>query len=272
MKSYDIDEIIEICKAQDYGFVCLTDQRGAELIPYNSRNSAFERLEEIKTRLNSPALKDGVYIVKCKHTNRKTALSDDYLIYKGEKLSEPAIITPQMITHEVLTYDSALKFQVRIKELELEVESLKRDLNEANNLISELETELETKTVLSEEEEEAEKPSTMETAKEFLSELIAIGAPLIDKHFDLRQQALNLEAQKLLRGGYSQRSKPQQPQQNPQEVAKIKAVENWIKSKENDEEIYNSLIAIYNNSSDLNQFLELLKNNDLNLYNELTAI
>lgn len=214
MKSYNIEEIIDICNNQGYGFVCLTDGKGAELIPYNSRNSAGERLDEIKTRLSSPALKDGVYYVKCKHTNRKNALSDDYLVYKGDKLSENVIIQqPAPISAEVLTYESALKFQVRIKELELENEKLRDDLKAANATIAEMETQM-----LSEDEDEDEEPEAaptmFESAKEFLSEIVQVAAPLLDKHFDLRQQALNLEAHKILRG---QQTRQQQPKQTPQQ-------------------------------------------------------
>lgn len=215
MKSYNIEEIIDICKNQGYGFVCLTDGKGAELIPYNSRNTPGERLDEIKTRLSSPALKDGVYYVKCKHTNRKNALSDDYLVYKGEKLSENVIIQqPAPISAEVLTYESALKFQVRIKELELENEKLRDDLKAANATIAEMETQM-----LSEDEDEDEEsdaaPTMFESAKEFLSEIVQVAAPLLDKHFDLKQQALNLEAHKILRG--QQTRQPQPPKQTPQQ-------------------------------------------------------
>lgn len=277
MKSYNIDEIIDICKNQDYGFVCLTDQMGNELIPYNSRNTAFERLEEIKTRLSSPALKDGVYYVKCKDTNRKNALSDDYLIYKGEKLSEGAIIAPPtVITHEVLTYDSALKFQVRIKELELENQNLKSQISDLQAEIEELETELKSNELLSEEIAEEAKPTMLESAKEFLSELVTIGAPLLDKHFDLKQQALNLEAQKLLRG-YGSQPKPQPNKQAQAQAeaeqrkknAQFAKVESWISSKSDDEEIYNALIALYNNSDSIPKFLELLNNYNTDLYEEL---
>ena len=211
MKSYNIDEIINICKDQDYGFVCLTDSKGAELIPYNSRNTAGERLDEIKTRLSSPALKDGVYYVKCKHTNRKNALSDDYLVYKGDKLSENVIIQqPAPISAEVLTYESALKFQVRIKELELENQKLLEDLRAAKQTISEFEAEMLSEDDESEDESEAA-PTMFESAKDFLSEMIQVAAPLLDKHFDLKQQALNLEAHKILRGQQMAQPRPTQP-------------------------------------------------------------
>ena len=211
MKSYNIDEIINICKDQDYGFVCLTDSKGAELIPYNSRNTAGERLDEIKTRLSSPALKDGVYYVKCKHTNRKNALSDDYLVYKGDKLSENVIIQqPAPISAEVLTYESALKFQVRIKELELENQNLLEDLRAAKQTISEFEAEMLSEDDESEDESEAA-PTMFESAKDFLSEMIQVAAPLLDKHFDLKQQALNLEAHKILRGQQMAQPRPTQP-------------------------------------------------------------
>jgi hypothetical protein len=211
MKSYNIEEIIDICKNQDYGFVCLTDSKGAELIPYNSRNTAGERLDEIKTRLSSPALKDGVYYVKCKHTNRKNALSDDYLVYKGDKLSENVIIQqPAPISAEVLTYESALKFQVRIKELELENQKLLDDLRAAKQTISEFEAEMLSEDDESEDESEAA-PTMFESAKDFLSEMIQVAAPLLDKHFDLKQQALNLEAHKILRGQQMAQPRPTQP-------------------------------------------------------------
>jgi hypothetical protein len=211
MKSYNIEEIINICKDQDYGFVCLTDSKGAELIPYNSRNTAGERLDEIKTRLSSPALKDGVYYVKCKHTNRKNALSDDYLVYKGDKLSENVIIQqPAPISAEVLTYESALKFQVRIKELELENQKLLDDLRAAKQTIAEFEAEMLSEDDESEDESEAA-PTMFESAKDFLSEMIQVAAPLLDKHFDLKQQALNLEAHKILRGQQMAQPRPTQP-------------------------------------------------------------
>jgi hypothetical protein len=216
MKSYNIEEIIDICKNQDYGFVCLTDSKGAELIPYNSRNTAGERLDEIKTRLSSPALKDGVYYVKCKHTNRKNALSDDYLVYKGDKLSENVIIQqPAPISAEVLTYESALKFQVRIKELELENQKLLDDLRAAKQTISEFEAEMLSEDDEIEDESEAA-PTMFESAKDFLSEMIQVAAPLLDKHFDLKQQALNLEAHKILRGQQMQQRQTPPQQQQPQ--------------------------------------------------------
>jgi hypothetical protein len=58
-----------------------------------------------------------------------------------------------------------------------------------------------------------------ESAKDFLSEMIQVAAPLLDKHFDLKQQALNLEAHKILRGQQMAQPRPTQPTppQNEQE-------------------------------------------------------
>jgi len=111
-------------------------------------------------------------------------------------------------------------------------------------------------------------PTTFETAKSFLSELVSFGAPLLDKHFELKQQQLEIERMK------AQGSKPavQAPNYQAPEVKKELELENkvkaWIESKSEDQELYNSLIAIYYNSGNITKFAELLNNFNNELYEE----
>ena len=88
----------------------------------------------------------------------------------------------------------------------------------------------------------------------------------------MKQQALNLEAQKLLRGYGTPRPQQNRPQQQPaQHTEQIKQVESWIQSKQSDSEIYNGLVAIYNNSKSVEQFMELLKDFNFELYEEIAT-
>lgn len=266
MNNYSLDEITEIINNQGYKYVSLTDQFGKELIPFNSRNSVAERLEEIKLRFNSPALKNGLYLVKAKNSVQKTAAVDDFPILKGtvENLSEPKkeIVIQQNISPEILTYQEALKMQVTIKELEMKVQQLEKENKELILENTELQAELENTATLS--EDQPEQKSMVETAKDFLSELMTFGAPLLDKHFQLKERQLEIEAAKYLP---KQQQKPADPNK---EMLKVRE---WILSKKDQPEVYNALAAIFQNSNgDVSKFCQLVSDYNLELLEELTHL
>lgn len=264
MKIFKIEELAKIQMDQAYKYAGLFDQQGTAIIPFNPNKVPIERrLQEIETKLLSPGLKDGYYIVRCKTTTAKNVIPDSYTVYKGENLSESAPVPQQVqivekhISPDVLTYDQALKMQVELEKLKLENLQLQK---ENERLLSEL-SEVET---LSEEAQN----SVWSNAKDFLTELVTMGAPLLDKHFELKEKALTLEAMKINNLLGSTNKRPANPVTKPDDQRKI---ENYILSKKQDPETYEQLAAMYNGAANVEAFLKSLNEYNNLMYNELTG-
>ena len=147
------------------------------------------------------------------------------------------------------------------------IENLENELDELIKLKSEV--------TLSEQEQPK---SNFENAQQFLSQIMEFGAPLLDQHFQIKKDAMEIE--KLKYANFNQ----QRPQARPQPVrpqpvqdpvqnysAEIKKIEDWIDSKK-DTENFEKLIGMYHNSNNLPQFRDLLQQNDLELLNELDEL
>ena len=265
MKIYTVKEISEIMAEQGYKYVSLWDQGGAQIIPFNPHKmTGSARLREIETRLLSKALKDGYYFIKCKNAIQNK-VSDDYMVYKGESLSEPGVNSPApppiliqekpVFQPEVLTYDGALKLQIDLERLKLENASLKKEIENLNSELSQIE---EAQTLA---EEENKTPELLETAKSFLSELVGFAAPLLDKHFELKEKALGLKAIELqARTNFAGKAKPSPEQRINFNVA------DWIATFEDQAETYNDLVQIYNQAQSVEDFYKNLKAFDENLF------
>lgn len=264
MKIFKIEELAQIQQGQNYKYMGLFDQAGTCIIPFNPNKIPIaRRLQEIETKLISPGLKDGYYIVQAKSTTAKNVVPDHYTVYKGEQLGEKApAITPAVqivekhITPDVLSYEQALKMQVELASLKLENAALKKEIEELKADLSDAET-------LSEEE----KSSVWAGAKDFLSELVQMGAPLLDKHFELKEKALTLEALKLQRIGGTNKPAPKFGTKSEDQ----RKIENWIITKKEDPECYEDLARIYNSAANIEGFLKSLNEYNEELFNELTA-
>ena len=264
MKLFNIQELQEIQKAQAYKYAGLFDQQGTAIIPFNPNKVPIERrLQEIETKLISPGLKDGYYIVKCKSSTARGVIPDSYTVYKGDKLSEgiqapaPAVqIVEKHITPDVISYEAALKLQVELERYKLENAQLKKEIEDLKAELSEVDT-------LSEEQA----GGMWENAKGFLSELMQMGAPLLDKHFELKEKALTLEALKLQRIGLTNKPAPA-PGTKSQDH---KNIENWIISKKEDPATYEELAAMYNTAANIEGFLKSLNEYNDEMFKELTA-
>jgi hypothetical protein len=151
------------------------------------------------------------------------------------------------------------KLTAQITTLELTNKDLERQIDELNEYIADLEGKL-SEVQLSELPKE---PTTMDTAKSFIEQLIGFGAPLLDKHFELKQQQLEIE-----RAKYAGSKPTYQAPEVQKEISLENKVKQWIASKSDNEEVYNNLTAIYYNSSNLQKFAELLNDHSNELYNE----
>lgn len=276
MNIFKIEDLKGIQARQAYKYVCLTDQSGNKvIIPFNTNKIPIaDRLQEIETRLTSQGLKDGYYNVKFKNTTSKTVSTDDYMIYKGEHLEcgpepAPVIIEKPSYSPEVLTYDQALKLNIEVERLKLENNSLKKEIVSLKAEIQELETSA---SLLSENEEPA--PSLMENAQTFLTNAMGFIAPLLDKHFELKEKKLGLDAIALQSRLDSMNKNPFATAQQPaKQTNAIKfeqtEIEDFIRTFDEDPEVYESLAAIYNSSTSLEEFLKTLKSQDPEKFNAL---
>ena len=243
MKLFSIEQIKEIQGKQNYRYLGLFDQQGRAIIPFNTnKGNPNERLREIETRLLSEALNDGYYFVKGKNVISKNGATDDFCIRKGEMLSEtqqaPVIIEKQAFQPEVLTYEGALKLQVDLERLKLENANLKKQ-------ISELEERLAENDNLSEDAEQA-------PVVNWIEQLTQLAVPMLDKHFELKQQQLALKAMEL------QRLPAQQTNQRKPILDKQK-IEDCILTFQDNPDTYEQLAQLYNSALDQEDFLRNLK-------------
>lgn len=263
-----LQEIEKCIIDTDYKFCGLFDSNNSCIETYNKLGNAIEKFEIIKKRLITQP--DGIYIVKCRNSTKGAI--DNYEYKKGEQMisEKPAVTVKYLENDRILQLSievERLKAQLdrkddKIEDLEKEINLLMTENNELEDKITELENNTNPVTL----GEETPTPSLMENAKDFLSQIMEFGAPLLDKHFSLKEQALNLEAMKI------QNSAPRKKQPDQKTIDLVKKIETWINSKKEDPEIYNSLYAIYINCGNLNEFSEKLKENNEELHTELLMI
>lgn len=271
MKNYKISDIAGIQKRQGYKHIALFDHLGNPIVKFNTNAiSPAQRLKEIETRLNSEALPNGTYIFKGKNSPSKNVYTDDYFIIKGkpEVLAEPAPVQAAPAANfspEVLSYDSALKMQVENERLKLENANLLTRIEELENEIFEIQEE---KTVLSEDSA----PSLFESGKAFLTEIVTMAAPLLDKHFELKEKQLNLQAyamQQKMNAPHKQPSPEQAPQAKAQQHEnRVLSIETWINGFKESPEQYEILAGIYNNAENEPDFINTLRENAPDLFTD----
>jgi len=266
-----LTELKNILNGNIYKHVGLYTVDGQKIKPFNSKIASYpDNVKDILNYLNSDIVEPGVYVLKVKKSY--TGAAGEYGYNKGN-------VTLNEITEPVLKRSSlnipddfsaainhpAVKLQSDITRLELENEDLQRQIEELNEYIGELEQKL-TEQTLSEAPKE---PSTMEAAKSFLSELVSFGAPLLDKHFELKQQQLEIERARINRtAAPMSTAAPAAPKVNPIEKQIENKIKNWINSKNEDPELFNNLMVLYYNSSDIQKFAELLNDFNTELYDE----
>jgi len=262
MKEFLIKDIFDIQKEQAYKYIGLFDQQGNKVVPFNSNaTSSNERLKEIETRLCSAGLADGFYNICCKNA-LKGGAADNYMIKKGENLGESNtanIPIVQTLPPDLLSYAQALKLNVDVERMKLENSALKKEIEQLNKQL------IENQTLLSEEEENAA-PGMLENAKTFLSEAMGFIAPLLDKHFELKEKQLGLQAVQI-QHRLDNRTKRPSPEQGPTKEKNL--TESFVMSYKDDPEVYEKLASFYNEAISREQFYESVKNWNSEIFNDL---
>ena len=246
-----LTELKKVLSGDIYRHAGLYTADGQKIKPFNSKIANYQdNVKDIINYLSSEIVEPGLYIVKLKKTYAGAA--QEYGFNKGNvtlnEIPEPILMRPGLNIPDDFSAainHPAVKLQSDITRLELENEDLQRQIEELNEYIGELEQKL-TEQTLSEAPKE---PTTIEAAKSFLSELVSFGAPLLDKHFELKQQQLEIERARINRTAAPTSNAYQAPEVKKEKQIETK-IKNWINSKNEDPELFNNLMVLYYNSSD----------------------
>ena len=255
----DLIQIEQILKDCDYRY-CSMWANGEMIENWNKAGRALDKFEQIKKRLNSQP--SGSYVICCRNSVRGKI--DEFTFDKSDGTQAPPVlsenINPRYLENkaylDLAIKNAELKKDTEIQALRNEISGLKAEIKDLNDQLNEIDLEAESFTL----NEQPKVNSLMENAKEFLSSLMEYGAPLLDKHFSLKEQALQLEALKIA-------NRPAAAELDPN--AKAKKILNWIESKSNDGETYNVLKQCYQESKTIGDFVEKVNNIDQNLSDEL---
>ena len=277
MKSYTLREMKMLCEKFNYKYVSLLDQNNKEVVRQNLANKQDEKYKEIFEYLETPGISN-TYIFCGKFNKYKDTEGEKYTItLNNNEVKEVVKSTPINLSADFqqVANHPAVKMQQEINRLLLEIERKDEIIENLENEIDEL-IKLKSEITLSEED----KPkSTLETAQNFLSQIMEFGAPLLDQHFQIKKDAMEIEKMKYANIFNQRRTQPAPPPARPQPAPEpiqdysnqIKLIEDWIDSKQGTEN-FEKLLAMYHNSNTLDQFKELLKQNDEDLLQELNAL
>lgn len=282
MQTYTIQELENAIRETAYKYIALYTASGTQLIPYNNQKPTVEeRLIEIRKRLKSPTLKDGVYIVRAKNYTSKDAVYDEFPVQKGRgKIETLQEIAPAKIERnpEVTSYKEVLKLQNKITELEYELKALQKDYDELEIKYEEQKEEFEELKETAPQLAEGEQKDFLSRAGTWLAEIIPTVSPLLDKHFELKELALKNEtARIMLAQGRTIQQPTQQPTPQPKQEARpdpsqqfiVKKIQEFIMKFQDDENKYEQLATIFNSSESLDNYYERMKEHDAQLFNEL---
>ena len=255
----DLKEIEQKLNECDF-LMCSLWSNDEQIETWNKSGRALAKFEQIKKRLNSQP--SGTYEIRCRNSVRGKI--DRFTFDKSDGMpANPVLsenINPRYLENkaylDLAIKNAELKKDTEIQALLNEIAGLKAEIKDLNDQLNEIDLEAENFTL----NEEPKANSLMENAKEFLSSLMEYGAPLLDKHFSLKEQALQLEALKIA-------NRPAPAELDPN--AKAKKILSWIQSKSNDGETYNVLNQCYQESKTIAEFVEKVNNIDQNLGNEL---
>ena len=263
--AYTIEDFEEIQKQQQYKHIGLFDSDGEKILAYNSNSvTPALRIKEIKTRLKSPGLPDGVYLIKCKGTLSKGGRADVYPIVKGDIEDQEFIIqsngtkaTPNLAENSVISYQGALQMQVENATLKIENEALKKEVKELKEELSNIEWI----------DEDEEKEQTLgERAKSWFEDMIPIIDPLITQHYKLQDKKIHLamirEYRKQGQPMPNQKKRPVDDQstddQTKYDTTGVQImgerIMNYVNEHQDEPEKFNKMAALYNDCQSPDDF------------------
>jgi len=245
------------------GYKHVSLYRGNDRIcAWNLAGRIDAKLDEIETRLhNNPP---GAYVIKARNsTSEKNP--DLFPVITGPEITAEKqttqIVYKEPASDKLLENQQILNLTVQVKQLEMENKYLKEQIADLENEIAEIETAAAVNLA-----EQTPQPNLLESAKEFLGGLMEFGAPLLDQHFALKKQQLEIERMKLAkRQGFA--PKPAENDKNVQ----IRIIGEWVETFKDQPEIYEALHNISAQSESVEKYLQLLNEFSPELYEQLSV-
>jgi hypothetical protein len=256
----ELKETLKKIETDGYKRVSLF-KNNEKLCGFNSfaKGKLLEKLDEIETRImnNGP----GVYVI---HANNAVKdVPDKFKIEYGDQtlISEKQMIPD--INPKLLENQKILELSILNAELRKDNEALNRLINDLENDIDELNAKIQELSEAQTLSEQAAQPGLMENAKSFLESLMEFGTPLLDQHFALKQQQLEIERMKY------QRPKPQ-AQAPENENVKIRKIGEFVETFKDQPEVYEALHEISAKSKNVMEFMQYLQLYNFDLYEQLS--
>jgi hypothetical protein len=256
----DINEIKQLINEVGYKY-CSLWQSGNKIEPYNGFNmSCADKLDAIERRLK--AFPSGLYQIKCKLASRSKEDTFDLDWINGKSnLSEQPIPVIDNMNPKLLENTTILNLSIENANLKKDVERLNDQVADLESIIADLEAQVTNNESLLQENAQ---PTLMENAKSFVETLMEYGVPLLNQHWELKKQQMEIERMK-----YGMRSQVKQSAPDPEKV-QIRIIGEWVESKKGDPGIYEKLHEISAQSNSVKEFMQGVAQFNPELYAELS--
>ena len=190
-----IEDFQKVQDTQNYKHLGLFTADNKPLVRFNSNSkSPVERLEMIKTRLDSPMLEEPYYIIKGKYNTQTDTVTDDYKIKNPNiniSMSEP-IEMPQINGSKVYSLKEGIQLNTELIKEQFENTYLKEKIKTLEEKISLLEDEI--NNLEAENDKLSEENTPLENnVGNWLSEISKVALPVLDKYFELQERKLNIQ-------------------------------------------------------------------------------
>lgn len=231
-----------------------------KICAWNTHGKILSKLDEIETRVmnNGP----GVYVIQA--ANAAKDVPDQFVIEYGDQalIKEKGPSIPE-ISPKLLENQKILELSIANAELRKDNEALERLVSDLENDIDELNAKIQELNEAQTLSEENAKPGLMENAQSFLSSLMEFGTPLLDQHFSLQKEKLEIERMKYGRPR-AQAPAPKDPN------VQIRKIGEFVESFKDQVEVYEALHEISAKSESVAQFMEYLAQYNTDLYEQLS--
>ena len=230
-----------------------------KICAWNTYGKILPKLDEIETRVvnNGP----GVYVIQA--ANAAKDVPDQFVIEYGDQtlISEKRIIPD--VNPKLLENQKILELSILNAELRKDNEALDRLVTDLENDIEELNAKIQELSEAQTLSEQEQKPGLMENAQSFLNSLMEFGTPLLDQHFALKQQQLEIERMKYQR--------PKATAQAPENTnVQIRKIGEFVEGFKDQTEVYEALHEISAKSKNVGEFMEYLAQFNMDLYEQLS--
>ena len=256
----DINQIKQTINDVGYKY-CSLWQSGTQIEPYNGFKTTIEsKIDTIERRLK--AYPTGEYLIKCKSQARSKEdhFTLDWINEKSTLSEQPIPVTENMNT-KLLENTTILNLSIDNANLKKDVERLTDQIADLESIIADLESQVDNSENLLQENAQ---PTLMENAKSFVETLMEYGVPLLNQHWELKRQQMDIERMK-----YGMRSQPKPQAPDPEKV-KIRIIGEWVESKKGDLDTYQKLHEISAQSNSVDEFLQYVSQFNPDLYAELS--